>query len=48
MWPYQLALTTGRLGGPVIPQAGVPDWCVVVELIREVAARRGIPERGRG
>lgn len=43
--PYQLAVFTGRLGGPAISQAGVPDWCVAISLVREIAARRGIPER---
>lgn len=47
VYPYQLAVFTGRLGGPGIRQAGVPDWCVAVALIREIAARRGIPEQGQ-
>jgi hypothetical protein len=46
VWPYQLAVVTGAVGGPRIMQAGVPDWCVAVGLIRNVAARRGIPEKG--
>lgn len=45
VYPYQLAIFTGKLGGPAIPPADVPDWCVAIGLIREVAARRGIPER---
>jgi len=45
--PHEFAVFTGRLFGPRIPQAGVPDWCVAIALLREVAARRGIPEQGR-
>jgi len=44
---YERAVITGKFGGPGIRQAGAPDWCVAVGLVREVAARRAIPVRDR-